>query len=94
MKQFFPSFFNIDIGVEQNSILSPILLALYLSPIFHIFERQTKNLKIPISFLSFINNKLFILQEKPFEKTNSFYFVIIISFSHSSNSLDLEREIA
>jgi len=74
VKQFFPPFFNIDIGVEQNSTLSPILLALYLSHIFHIFERQTKNLKIPISFLSFINNKLFILQEKSFEKTNSFYF--------------------
>jgi len=32
--------FNVDIGVEQDSILSPILSALYLSPIFHIFEKD------------------------------------------------------
>ena len=37
--------FNVDIGVEQDSILSPILSALYLSPIFHIFEKRLKKSK-------------------------------------------------
>jgi len=38
-------FFNIDVGIEQGLVLSPILLVLYLSPIFHIFEKEAKNLK-------------------------------------------------
>jgi len=49
-------------------MLSPILFTLYLSPIFHIFEKKTKNLKITVSFLSFIDDGLFISQEKSFEK--------------------------
>ena len=35
-------FFNVDIGVGQGSALSPILSALYLSPIFYIFENWLK----------------------------------------------------
>jgi len=53
---------NIDIG--QGSALSPILLALYLSSIFYIFEKRVKNLKILISIISFVDNGLFISQNK------------------------------
>ena len=74
MEQFFPPLFNIDVGVEQGSVLSPILSAFYISPIFHIFEKRSKNLNIPISSLSFVNNELLILQEKSFEKTNAFLY--------------------
>jgi len=56
--------FNMDIGLEQSSALSPILLALYISPIFHIFEERSKNLNIPVLFLSFVDNGLLISQEK------------------------------
>ena len=74
-------FFCIDIEVEQDSLLSPILTVLYLSSVFYIFKKRTNNLKIPISFLSFVNNRLFISQEKSFGKTNSilFYSYNIIS---------------
>ena len=34
---------------------------------------MSKKSKIPVSFLSFIYNILYILQEKSFEKTNSFF---------------------
>ena len=73
--------FSIDIGVEQGSALSLIFSTLYISPIFHIFENKTKNLNIPILFLSFIDKGLFIFQEKSFEKTNAllFYSYNIIS---------------
>jgi len=37
--------FNINIGVGQSSALSPILSALYLSPIFYIFEKRIINSK-------------------------------------------------
>jgi len=67
-------FFCIDIGVDQGSVLSPILSILYPSPIFHIFEKRAKNLKIPVLFLCFIDNVLFISQEKSLEKTNSYLF--------------------
>jgi len=53
---FSSSYYNVDIGVSQGSALSPILSALYLSPIFYILENYPKNLKIPILLLSFIDN--------------------------------------
>jgi len=58
---FISSFFNVDIGIGQDSALSPILLALYISLIFHIFEKGSKNLNIPISFLFFIDDGLLVL---------------------------------
>jgi len=37
---FLSPFFNVDVGVGQGSALFPILLALYLSPLFHIFLKN------------------------------------------------------
>jgi len=56
-------FFNTDIGVGQESALSPILSALYIASIFHIFEKRSKTLfhNSSISFLSFIDEGFFIL---------------------------------
>jgi len=71
---FSSSFFNVDIGVGQNLALSPILSALYLLLIFHIFENQLKNLKIPISTLSFIDNRLLIAQNKFMTVSNANLF--------------------
>ena len=51
---------NVDVGVGQESAFSLILSTLYLSPIFYIFKKCLKNLNIPISVLSFVNNGLFI----------------------------------
>ena len=61
---FYFSFFNVDVGVGQRSALSPILSVLCLFLVFHIFEKRIKNLKIPISSLSFVDNGLFITQDK------------------------------
>ena len=74
-------FYNIDVGVGQGSALSLILSALYLSPIFHILENCLKNLKIPIPFLSFIDDRLFISQNKSISvsNTNLFYSYNVIS---------------
>ena len=58
---FSSSSFNINVEVGQGSALPPILSALYLSPLLYIFEKQLKNLKIPVSILSFINDRLFIV---------------------------------
>ena len=58
----------------QDSTLSLILSILYLSLIFHIFEKRAKNLKISVSFLLFVHNSLFISQEKSFEKMNFLLF--------------------
>jgi len=66
--------FNVDIGVEQGLALSPILSALYISLVFHILENCLKNLKIPISILSFVNDGLFIAQSKSFTVSNSHLF--------------------
>ena len=68
------SFFNIDIRVGQRSVLSLILSALYLSLVFHIFEKRIKNLKIPISILSFVDNGLFITQDKSLVVLNTNLF--------------------
>jgi len=58
------------------------LSALYLALIFHIFEKRAKNLNIPASFISFVDNSLFISQEKNLEKSNTYFFCSynVISF--------------
>ena len=59
-----------------------LFFLLFISLLFHIFEKQVKNLKIQVSFLSFVNNGLLISQEKSLEKTNLFLFCSynIVSF--------------
>jgi len=66
--------FDVNVGVEQGSALSPILSALYLSPLIYILENHLKNLKIPISIISFVDDGLFILQSKSFDIYNSRLF--------------------
>jgi len=66
--------FNINVGVKQDSALSPILSALYLSPIFHSLEKCLKNLKIPISLISFVDNGLFVSQNKSILHSNTNLF--------------------
>ena len=61
----FPSF-DINVGIGQGSALSPILSALYLSPVFYSLEKCLKILKIPISMISFVDNGLFVSQSKSF----------------------------
>ena len=81
----FSLFFEVNIGVRQGLALSSILLGLYLSSLFYIFEKYVKNLKIPVFFLSFIDDGLLISQEKSFEKTNLFLFC---SYNIVSSLLD------
>ena len=57
---FSSPFFDVNIGVGQDSALLPISSALYLSSVFHILKKTLKNLKIPISIISFVDNGLFI----------------------------------
>ena len=66
--------FKVNVGVGQGSALSPILSALYLSPLLYILEKHLKNLKIPISFISFVNDGLFIAQNKSIVTLNSQLF--------------------
>jgi len=65
----FPDF-EINVGVRQGSALSPILSALYLTLFLHILEKHLKILKIPISMLSFVDNRLIIAQNKSISISN------------------------
>jgi len=71
---FMSSPFSVDVGVGQGSALSSILTAFFIALIFHIFEKRLKNINIPASFLSFVDDRLFISQEKSFIKTNANLF--------------------
>ena len=44
---FMSPVFNVNVGVGQSSVLSPILSVLCLSPFIYILENHLKNLKIP-----------------------------------------------
>ena len=66
--------FYINVGVDQGSVLSPILSALYLSSFIYILENYLKNLKIPTSFISFINDGLFISQSNLIDISNSWLY--------------------
>ena len=52
--------FDINIGVGQGSALSLILSSLYFSLSLYILENRLKNLRIPVSILSFVNDGLII----------------------------------
>jgi len=67
-------FFNVDIGVGQGLVLSPILSAIYLAFFHHILENHLKILKIPISILSFVDDGLLVAQSKSFSISNSLLF--------------------
>ena len=71
MKQFFFSFFDINVEVDQGLTLSLILLALYLALFLHILENCLKNLNLQISLLFFVDDGLLITQSKSFETSNS-----------------------
>jgi len=68
---FISPIFNINVGVGQGSVLSPILSALYLLFFIYILEKHLKNLKIPIFIISFVDDGLFISQSKSFDISNS-----------------------
>jgi len=60
-KKFSSHIFDVNVGIEQGSAFFLILSILYLSPFLYILEKCLKNLQIPISIISFIDNGLFIL---------------------------------
>jgi len=76
---------NVNISVGQGSALSPILSALYLSLFLYILEKYLKNLNIPMSIISFIDNGLFISQSKSFHTSNCCLFY---SYNIMSNLLE------
>ena len=82
--------------MEQRFILSSILSAFYIALIFHIFKKRTKNLLTPIlvSILSFVDNRLFVFQEKSYEKFNAtlFYSYNIISSLFNQFNLVIEHD--
>ena len=71
---FFSPIFDVNVGIGQGSVLSPILSALYLSPFLYILEKHLKNLNILISIISFIDDGLFISQNRSFYISNSCLF--------------------
>ena len=71
---FMSPVFDVNVGVGQGSALSSVLSALYLSSFIYILEKHLKNLKIPISIISFVDNGLFISQSKSFDISNSHLF--------------------
>jgi len=77
--------FEVNVGVGQGSALSPILSALYLSPLLYILEKRLKTLKIPVSLLSFVDDGLLISQNKSIDISNSQLFC---SYNILSSLLD------
>jgi len=66
--------FNVNIGIRQRSVLSPIFSTLYLSPVFFSLENHLKILKMLFSsFLLWTMDFLFL-------KTNLFHILIQIFF--------------
>ena len=82
---FSSSIFDVNVGIGQSLALFPILLALYLLPFLYILEKRLKNLKIPISIISIIDNGLFISQDKSLKVSNGHFFC---SYNIMSNLLD------
>ena len=71
---------NIDVGIGQSSALSSILLALYLSPIFYILEKQLKNLKFQFPFCFLLTMYFLFLRISLFMYQMLISFVVTILF--------------
>jgi len=82
---FLSPLFEVNVGVGQGSALFPILSSLYLSPLLFILENRLKILNIPVSILSFVDDGLFICQNKSFHISNLHLFC---SYNILSNLLD------
>jgi len=65
-------FFKANVSIGQGSAFFPILSVLYIASIFHIFKKRSKNLlsPIPVLILLFVDNRLFVSQEKSYKKSN------------------------
>jgi len=83
--KFSSQMFKVNMGVGQGSVLSPILSALYLSPLLYILEKRLKTLKILVSLLSFVDDGLLISQNKSIDISNSQLFC---SYNILSSLLD------
>ena len=82
----------VDVGVGQGSALSPILSTLYLSPLIYILEKRLKNLNLPISILSFVDDGLLIAQNKSFPTSNAQLFCSYNILLNLLNSFGLAVE--
>jgi len=66
--------FNTSIGVGQGSVLSPIISAIYITPIIRTFKNRVNNLgkKIPLDILSFVDDRLLVFQEKSYKLSSAY----------------------
>jgi len=85
--------YEVNVGVGQGSALSPILSVLYLSPLLYILEKHLNILNIPISLISFVDDGLFISQNKSIDVSNSqlFYNYNILSSLLNKFGLNIEH---
>jgi hypothetical protein len=69
------SLYPCSVGVGQGSALSPILSALYISPIFHLLDYWIKfndsNTKPISSFLSYVDDGLLVATDSTYEDSHS-----------------------
>ena len=71
--EFSSPMYEVNVGVGQGSTLSPILSTLYLSPLY-ILEKHLNILNIPVSLIFFVDDGLFISQNKSIDASNSQLF--------------------
>jgi len=71
---FMSPIFKVNVRVGQESALSPILSALYLSPFLYILENHLKNFNIPVSIILLIDDGVLISQDKSLICSNSCLF--------------------
>ena len=86
---FLFSTFNINVSVGQSFMLLPILSTLYLLLFIYILENYLKNLKIPISFIFFVDDSLFISQSNLLDISNSYFFYSYNVFSNLLEKFNL-----
>jgi len=84
------------VGVEQGSTFSPVLSALYLVSILHLFEQQARCPENPlnVSTFLFVDDGLLISQERDYDKSLSTlkYSYNIISHLFTAIGLVLEHK--
>jgi len=90
--KFSSPMYKVNVGVGQRSALSSILSALYLSSLLYILEKHLNILNIPISLISFVDDSLFISQNKSIDASNSQLFCSYNVLSRLLNKFGLNIE--
>ena len=87
--------FQADVGVGQGSALSPVLSALYISPVFKLFDLRKRELSLACTCISYVDDGTLIAQAKDLDDNmpplRQAYSIIYTLFTAAGLALEHDK---